>query len=174
MLTFDRSGKNGPTVSADRVGIYLDTNAFITAFETVGDDARAVKELLRESADGRVRLYTSELTLAELLVVPQRTGNLAVLRVYEDTLMKSGLIRLVPITRPILLDSVRYRTAVDRDGVPGVDRRNFLPDAIHVVTAVGEGCAVFLTHDRRIRLPGTIARVAPNAPEITQLLTETP
>lgn len=73
-------------MNGDLARVYVDTNAFVVAFETTGDDSDAMKLLLNASLQGRVSLLTSELTLAEVLVVPERTGNVTLVRAYTQAL----------------------------------------------------------------------------------------
>jgi hypothetical protein len=49
-----------------------------------------------------------------------------------------------------------------------------LPDAIHVVTAVGSGCQVFLSADDRIQVPAGLTMVEPDLSGISTLLRELP
>lgn len=166
---------NGRTVRFDPRRIYVDTNAFVAAFETVGDDAQVMKALIREASQGRFALVTSELTLAEVLVGAKMKKNDPVLvRAYKDLFFVSGTIDLLPVSRDILLETADYRANTRQQDVPGADRRNFRPDAIHVVTAIRAGCGTFLARDARIRLPTEIRRLSPDAPSLTRFLAETP
>lgn len=170
---FDRFGPSGPNVSADVIRAYLDTNVFIVAFETTGENSDALRQLFKASESDRIELFTSELTLAEVLVFPERTRNYALKRAYMQTLIWSQTVQLVPVTREILIETTRYRAQVDQAGADKADRRNFLPDAVHAVTAIGNACSVFLANDKRLRLPVGITRVAPAAAEIQKLLSQT-
>ena len=160
-------------MSVDLVRVYVDTNAFIVAFETTGDDSDAMKLLLNASLQGRISILTSELTLAEVLVVPERTGNVILVRAYRQALLWSRAIELVAVTRDVLIETARYRAQAGQAMVGNADRRNFLPDAIHAVTAIGSGCSAFLANDKRIRLPNGMIRVSPLAPAIHELLSKT-
>lgn len=160
-------------MNADLVRVYVDTNALVVAFETTGDDSDAMKLLLNASLQGRVSLLTSELTLAEVLVVPERTGNVTLVRAYTQALIWSRAIELVAVTREILIETAQYRARAGQATVDNADRRNFLPDSIHAVTAIRSGCSTFLANDKRIRLPSGIIRVPPLAPAINELLKQT-
>jgi len=165
--------KSGHIVSADRQRVYVDTNAFIVAFETTGVDSDAMKPLLNASLQGRLSLLTSELTLAEVLVVPERTGNVMLMRAYKQALIWSRAVELVPVSRDVLIETSQYRAHAGQADVENAVRRNFLPDSIHAVTAVRSGCASFLANDKRIRLPNGIVRIPPRAPAIHELLNQT-
>ncbi|MGP9820255.1 type II toxin-antitoxin system VapC family toxin [Salinarimonas sp. NSM] len=157
-------------MSGDVVRVYVDTNAFVVAFETTGDDSDAMKLLLNAALQGRISLFTSDLTLAEVLVVPERTGNVTLTRAYKQALIWSRAIELVAVTREILIETAQYRARAGQATVDNADRRNFLPDSIHAVTAIRSGCSAFLASDRRIRLPSGMTRVPPLAPAIKELL----
>lgn len=170
---FARCALNGLIVSVDAPRLYVDTNGFIVAFETVGDASDAMKQLLGAAMAKRVRLLTSELTLAELLIVPVRNGNARLKRAYMQALIWSQAVELVPISREILIETTTYRANADQGGVDKPDRRNFLPDAIHVVTAVTNACAVFIGNDKRLRLPAGIEKITPAAATLESLLNQT-
>ncbi len=55
--------------------VYLDTNFFIYTLENFAPAAAAVAKLGEMIQNGEVSAYTSELTLAEVLVVPLRQGD---------------------------------------------------------------------------------------------------
>jgi predicted nucleic acid-binding protein len=170
MRTFERSETNGKTV-ADPVRIYLDSNVFIDALEAQPTDADPAIELLTELARHPRRAVTSELTLAEVLVRPERERLKRLKRDYLELLVFSKIIDLRPVSRSILLESVRYRAAAHPDKPdPAADRRNFLPDAIHVVTAVDAGARFFVARDNRIRVPIGMVRLAADAAGIQTII----
>lgn len=166
--------RNGRTVSFDSRRVYVDTNAFIDFIERAGDASDALGRVFQAFRDGRLVGVTSELTLAEILVRPKREGDVALVRTYLDLLVFSRLITLLPVSRDVLVESAEYRAVAGQSDVEAPDRRNFLPDAIHVVTAIQAGCGTFLARDGRIRLPVEIRRLNSDASTLTTFLTETP
>jgi predicted nucleic acid-binding protein len=154
-------------------GIYLDTNVFIKAFEGTPAVSDAIQPLFMALRRHRGLAVTSELTLAEVLVWPEKNNDTRLKRIYLDLLVFSRTITLRPVSRDILIDSAKYR-AIAHPLKPGPeeDKRNFLPDAIHVVTAHFAKCRRFIASDARIRLPEGMMRVEPDRKGVEMLLEE--
>lgn len=120
--------------------LYLDTNVFVYACEGFTDFADSLQELFETVDAGNIRVVTSELTLAELLVKPFMDGDTHRQSIYRDTIRNSELLSVFPISRDILIEAARLRSASSLR----------LPDAIHIATASSSGCSAFLTNDKRI------------------------
>jgi predicted nucleic acid-binding protein len=95
------------------------------------------------AATGLLSIVTSELALAEVLVMPMRTGNAALVNHYIEAVSSREYLDVVPVNRDIIIGSARLRSA----------SAVRLPDAIHVATALAAGCSVFLSEDKRIPSP---------------------
>ena len=93
-------------------------------------------------------------------------------RTYLDLLVFSRLVELLPVDRAVLIETADYRAVAMQEAVPAPDRRNFLPDAIHVVTAIRAGCGTFLARDGRIRLPAEIERLTPDVSTLATFLNQ--
>ena len=120
--------------------VYLDTNFVIRFVEGATDRLDRVVDM----ADaGTIELVTSELTSAEVLVVPFRLAKSDLVETYETLLSGDGLIEVLPVTRDVLRQSAAIRATIGNKGM----------DAIHVATAASAGCSVFLSSDTGIRLP---------------------
>ena len=126
----------------DQVGrIYLDTNLFILAFETESDVAvKAALIMSKAKAQNPTRFVTSELTLAELLVLPYRQSNAWLVGLYHQVFSGSWM-DVQPVTRDILLSAAQLRAT---------NPARKLPDAVHVATAIASGCTHFLSSDMGI------------------------
>jgi predicted nucleic acid-binding protein len=162
--------KSGVTVTEHLRGLYLDANVFIQALEGVGEIRDPIVSFFKLAKDGKARVDTSELTLSEVLAKPEMNGDQTLKHAYLDLIVWSGVVTLAPVTRSILVESARYRAISRRlNSTPGRDRRNFLPDAIHVVTAIESACGHFVTGDQRINLPVDILRVAPDGDGMRQI-----
>lgn len=161
---------NGLPVSFDRRRLYVDTNAFIELIERQGETSDALGRVFDAVEAKRLSACTSELTLAEILVRPKREGNVALSRTYLDLLVFSRLVELLPVDRAVLIETADYRATAKQEAVAVPDRRNFLPDAIHVVTAIRAGCGTFLARDGRIRLPVEIQRLPPDPSTLATFL----
>ncbi len=129
------------------ISAYLDANFIIRFVESVDDNLASVAD--RADA-GIVNLITSELALAEVLVGPMRDGDARLVREYESLFADTAFLQVLPVDRQTLRRSADLRATLG----------NKLPDAIHVATAVGAECQVFLSSDRRIRLPEALTRIA--------------
>ncbi|MES1255585.1 MAG: type II toxin-antitoxin system VapC family toxin [Acidobacteriota bacterium] len=125
--------------------VAVDTAVFIYLIE---EDPRFLPHILplfRAADQGRRTLVTSALALLEVLVVPYRAGNRSLAERYEHLLTRSRGIRMVELTRDQLRAAAQLRAAT------GVKT----PDALHLVSALGAGCATFVTNDRRLpSIPG--------------------
>lgn len=123
--------------------IYIDTNVFITAFETQGDLAEKVALLLAAPAAGRSQPFiTSELTLSELLVRPYRGADIPLVTIYSRVLPTSLGLEVQPVTRDVLFSAAKLRAEN-----PSLK----LPDAIHLATATLFGCSHVLSADKGMR-----------------------
>ncbi len=87
---------------------------------------------------GELVAFTSELTLAEALVVPHRKGDRRLIDLYEELVSSRDGLTVVPVTRPICLAA-----AAERASGPFK-----LPDAVHIATARETAYDAFLTNDR--------------------------
>lgn len=128
--------------------IYLDANFFILFVEGSSLD---LYRFFMSAANEGVEFITSELTLLETLVGAEKSGNPRLPKLYEAILSPNDdLLDVHPIDRTILRRAALGRT------VPG----NKTPDAIHVATAVATECDVFVSSDRRLRVPDGMRKVA--------------
>lgn len=121
--------------------VYLDTNVFLAAYESVGARSDHAFWILWAIEKGEIQGVTSEITLAELLPGPVEEGNAALADAYKQMLMDGGNMKVLPVTRETLIE-----TAGLRMGRPGFK----LPDAIHCATALRTACTAIVTDDRRI------------------------
>jgi predicted nucleic acid-binding protein len=131
------------TIRGERV--YLDTNVFIYAIEGYPEFVDELNEFFDSIDAGNMRAFTSELTLAEVLVRPLRDANLEIQTAYQQALQSSEGLEVVPVSRDVLIEAARLRAVANLR----------LPDAIHGATAILTGCETFLTNDRRLAaVPG--------------------
>lgn len=125
--------------------VAIDTAILIYFIEEESRFLPHILPLFKEADAGDRVLVTSELTLLEVLVVPYRVGNRQLAERYEALLTRSRGIRMVPLTRGQL------RAAAQLRATSGVK----VPDALQLVAAMGAGCKVFVTNDRRLpQVPG--------------------
>lgn len=130
--------------------VYLDANVFIYAFESHGPFSSIAGRILETVCANPTTAFTSELTLAEVLVVPFRQQNSAALELYERFLTDTTKISLVGVSRSVLRKEAELRA---QDGPK-------LPDAIHVSCALEAGCSIMVTQDRRLKHPQSLNVIA--------------
>ena len=126
--------------------VYLDSNAVIRFVESLEQEILALFE--RARVEG-FRLVTSELTLAETLVIPWRRGDRKLTSAYENLLQGNEFLQVVPVDRTILRRSAQLRAEFGGKGM----------DAIHCATAMLSGCKIVVSSDRRFRTPPGIVRI---------------
>jgi predicted nucleic acid-binding protein len=121
--------------------VYLDAPALIYSLEAHPKYWPLLRPLWQAVKAGQVTLATSELSLLEVLVMPLRRRDEALITSCRKLLESEGM-QLFPVSRPVLLDAARLRAEM-----PALRT----PDAIHVATALLAHCALFLTNDRGLR-----------------------
>ncbi len=127
--------------------LYLDTNVFIYFLNDFRPYAQELEEIIWRIEIGASQAVTSELTLAELLVQPFRSGNLEEeLRCREAIKPRAGF-SVQSVTMEILEKTARLRASISSLRTP---------DAIHLATALVTDCDAVLTNDRRLNTQGLI------------------
>ena len=136
-----------PVITTDRP-IYLDSNILIYAMETDGERGILARRWLMQIDRARVRRVTSALTIVEVLPHPISIRDSVLVNGYRRLLTDRPTLRVLPISLKILFRATELRA----------DFGSETPDAIHVATALIDGCGGFVTNDTRLKLPPTIAR----------------
>jgi len=121
--------------------VYLDTNIFIYALEGFPDFVDELTELFESLQQGTLSAVTTELTLADVLVMPFVDRNMERQTEYQQVLQSSDALYVAAVTRNVLIEAAQLRALNNLR----------LPDAIHAATAILTGCETFLTNDRRLR-----------------------
>src|SRR5581483_11510081 len=120
--------------------VAVDTSICIYFIEDHARYAPTIAPLFEAADRGERMLVTSALTLMEVLVVPYRLGNAAMIARYEALLGTSRGLLLIDPTRD------QWRAAARICAVHGART----PDALQLAAALGTGCTSFLTNDRRL------------------------
>jgi predicted nucleic acid-binding protein len=124
----------------------LDTAAFIYFIEENETFLPLVASIFEDVENGRREIVTSSLTLLEVLVVPLRSGNLALADRYDALLSRSRGLKLVDIGRDQLRLAAQLRA---------VHSSVRTPDALQLAAALSAGCGAFVTNDRHLpAVPG--------------------
>jgi len=119
--------------------IFLDTNLFIYFYEDCGERTQQTQELFARMNARKDEIYTSALTLGELLVKPAEKGNERLARLYESQLGPPA-ITIIPFDRACASNFARIRQ----------DRSIKAGDAIQLACAAQARCDLFLTNDDRL------------------------
>jgi uncharacterized protein len=121
------------------VTVYLDTNIVIYFVEQNSTWlAKVIARLARLRAANH-KMAVGDLTRAECLVGPIRSGDTAVEASYR-VFFADPDIQVLSITAAVCERAARIRAA----------QRIELADALHLATAVEHGCGLFLTNDARL------------------------
>lgn len=118
--------------------VFWDTNLFIYLIEGTGDRSRQVLELygrMRERGDS---LFTSALTVGEVLVKPVERNNDALRRRYEQALGSGATVL------PFDFDAASHYAEIRQD------RSIRPPDAIQLACAAAAEMDLFITNDDRL------------------------
>jgi predicted nucleic acid-binding protein len=123
--------------------LYVDANIIIYAVEGFEKYAGVSSDLLAAAEREQISVVTSELTLAEVIVVPHRSGLVDIVSAYDGFLRSRRSFEVVPVGRDVLALSGSLRASIGGK----------LPDAIHSATAIKSGCSHFVTADKSLKVP---------------------
>ena len=126
--------------------IFLDTNFFIYLYEAQGPRAARARYLTRAFIARKDEIFTSVMSLGEVLVTPLARGDFALAQRYRR-LFRSPGIAVLPFVEQAAEIFARIR----------IGGKIKPPDAIQLATAANAGCDLFLTNDDRlfgITVPG--------------------
>ena len=136
--------------ASSKVRYYLDSNTIIAILERSIRFTPTQERFLKAIDAGRITAFSSEIALTECLVKPIRDGEQiriqTVMRFFDD----EQTLPLVPTDRGVFLKAAELR-ALDY---------LHLPDAIHVACAMRAQCEVFVSADRRVRVPKAMRRIS--------------
>jgi predicted nucleic acid-binding protein len=118
--------------------IFWDTNLFIYLIEDFRDLSERVTALRRRMLERGDELYTSALTLGEILIKPMEAGNEGLARRYESVLLQGAVIIPFDVEPARLYASIRK------------DRTIRPPDAIQLACAAHARVDLFITNDERL------------------------
>jgi predicted nucleic acid-binding protein len=120
--------------------IFWDTNLFIYLIEDHGDLSKRVALLRKRMIERSDELYTSALTLGEILVKPTEAGNELLCRRYEAALRQGATIISLDVEAARLYAGIRK------------DRTIRPPDAIQLACAAQARVDLFITNDERLSM----------------------
>ena len=120
--------------------LYFDANVFIYGIEGFEPYRAFLHDLFALIDDRAVHVATSEITLAEVLVVPLRENKSELVAVYLELFAPEGPLEILPVSRQILMKSAEIRANSSAKPI----------DAIHIATAMAVRSNVFISDDRRL------------------------
>jgi len=118
--------------------IFWDTNLFIYLIEDFHDLSERVIALRRRMLERGDELYTSALTLGEILIKPMEAGHESLARRYESVLLQGAVIIPFDVEPARLYASIRK------------DHTIRPPDAIQLSCAAHARVDLFITNDDRL------------------------
>lgn len=118
--------------------VFWDSNLFIYLLEDYGALSKQVASLRQRMVTRNDQLYTSTLTLGEVLVKPLEKGNSTLQRRFEDELRASAT--LISFND----EAARLYASIHRD------RTLKAPDAIQLACAAQARVDLFITNDDRL------------------------
>jgi len=119
--------------------IFWDTNVFIYLLEDQGPHGERVQAIYERMKQRSHRLFTSVLTLGEMLIKPLR-ANETELTQKLNRFFSSPVVTIVPFDERAARLYAQIRT--DRSIEP--------PDAIQLACAGATGCHLFITNDLQL------------------------
>jgi uncharacterized protein len=125
--------------------VFWDTNLFIYLFENYGDLSTQVISMRERMLEREDHLFTSALTLGEILVKPLEKGDDELVRNYTAAI--GATATLLPFDRETAAGYARIRS----------DRSIKAPDAIQLACAAHARIDLFITNDDHLRsrvIPG--------------------
>jgi predicted nucleic acid-binding protein len=118
--------------------IFWDTNLFIYLIEDHGALSEGVAALRKRMIERNDDLYTSALTLGEVLVKPVEVGDAVLAHRYEVALRRGAAII------PFDVEAARLYAGIRKD------RTIRPPDAIQLACAAQASVDLFITNDERL------------------------
>jgi predicted nucleic acid-binding protein len=120
--------------------IFWDTNLFIYLFENYGRHTAGVRNLREQMIVRKDELFTSSLTIGEVLTKPQSQGLIIACEEYEEA------IRSTAIVIDFNLEAARNYAKLRGQH----SRKIQAPDAIQLACAATAKVDLFLTNDTRL------------------------
>jgi predicted nucleic acid-binding protein len=121
--------------------LYLDTAPVVYYVEGVAPFFPIVDRVFQQIESNMFVAITSPVTLSECLVIPVRSGMVA---------LKQDFVDLLTNTEGVILEDID--AAVGQSAAEIRAKYNFkLPDALQIAAAIAAGCEAFLTNDVQLK-----------------------
>ncbi|MEL6723213.1 MAG: PIN domain-containing protein [Pseudomonadota bacterium] len=129
--------------------IYFDTNIFIYIIEGSIQYQKIIDKLTKSILQKDFEPHTSYITLTEVLPPLVKRGDKDTISGTVEFICNNSFFHLSIIDEEICLQAGFLR------GELGIKT----PDALHVATAINQGCNIFLTNDAGIHVPKNMKRI---------------
>lgn len=121
--------------------VYLDTNVFVYFLDRNPDYFPVVEPIIAAIESGLIIGYTGDAAIAETLVKPYQTGNLALAASFKAFFRTEDFLSIQPHDAETFDLAAQLRS---RRGLKFID-------ALHYATAIQAGCKFFVTNDGGIQ-----------------------
>ena len=121
--------------------LYVETAPFIYYIEENPTYITRMDQIMAAIRQRPIQGICSVVTLAEVLPVPLKAKNTALVQAYEAILLDSREFECVSIDRRTAIMAARLRARYELK----------TPDALHVAAALEARCEAFLTNDKGIQ-----------------------
>lgn len=122
--------------------IGLDTSPFIYLWERHPRYLTLCEALFRHLKEPNVKGITSIITLIEVCVLPKRQGRQDLVQAYEQALLHSQQVLVLPVEAALARRAVILRAEYNIR----------VPDALQIAAALEAGATAFVTNDQRLAL----------------------
>jgi predicted nucleic acid-binding protein len=126
--------------------VYFDANIFIYLLEGNDNYNKALNDIRTLIANDQIRICSCDLIYTEILPYHAKQKNQGAI---EHIISFLDNFEIVRISKEITIHAGILR------GETGMKT----PDALHVATAINQGCSLFLTNDAGVRVPKNMQRV---------------
>lgn len=123
------------------MGIALDTNIFILAYDKKTPKGDIARELLQKNKEANSKIFISVIVIEEFLVRIYKQELEKDILKYEDFITAGGFITVVDVNRQVARLAAKLRAEYTSLRIP---------DALHLASAIEVGAKVFITTDRRL------------------------
>jgi len=124
--------------------IALDSSALIYFVEGNTRYLELVNEIFNLLNDGRIRGFTSMITLTEVLVYPFENNLEKLQNVYLNLLLATDAFQTLEVQKEISVSAAKLRAKYKVKNIK-------TPDAIQIATAIYAGCDAFISNDKRLK-----------------------
>lgn len=121
--------------------VYLDTNVFIYFLDRNPDFFPVVQPIITAVESGSIIGHTGDAVIAETLVKPYQTGNLALATRFKEFFSTENFLSVQPHDAETFDLAAQLRAGYSLKFI----------DALHYATAIRAGCKFFITNDGGIQ-----------------------